>query len=67
LLEPIETFKQIELDGDFTGRLALVEEQKTMPFGAVWYQYCEEMNVPVGSDWLTDIRQYESDVLSKRA
>src|ERR1700678_2363797 len=41
LLEPIDTLRKLENAGDFTSRLALLEESKTMPFGAVWDAYCE--------------------------
>jgi L-rhamnose isomerase len=37
-----------------------------MPWGAVWDQYCEMQNVPVGMEWMKEIRKYESGVLSKR-
>ncbi len=67
LLEPAEELKRLELEGDFTARLALMEEQKTMPVGAVWDHYCQSADVPVGRDWLSAVRQYESSVLSKRA
>jgi L-rhamnose isomerase len=66
LLEPTEELKRLELEGDFTARLALMEEQKTMPVGAVWDHYCETSGVPVGRDWLSAVRQYESSVLSAR-
>ena len=66
LVEPVETLRQLEAAGDYTSRLALLEEQKTMPFGAVWDYYCETKNVPVGSAWLATVKQYERDVLSKR-
>jgi L-rhamnose isomerase len=58
--------KGAETDGDFTSRLALQEEAKTMPFGAVWDYYCEQKGVPPGSAWLSEMKQYEKDVLSKR-
>jgi L-rhamnose isomerase len=66
LLEPIATWKKLELDGDYTARLALTEEHKSYPFGAVWDYYCEMMGVPVRDAWLAEIRKYEKDVLSKR-
>lgn len=66
LLEPTENLKETELNGDYTSRLALTEEYKTYPFGAVWDYYCEQMGVPVGTTWLEEIKQYEKDVLSKR-
>ena len=65
-LEPTDALKKIEVEGDYTSRLALVEELKTYPFGAVWDYYCEHMVVPVRDAWLADVKQYEKDVLSKR-
>lgn len=65
-LEPTDALKKIEVEGDYTSRLALVEELKTYPFGAVWDYYCEQMGVPVRDAWLVDVKQYEKDVLSKR-
>lgn len=66
LLEPIEQLKQVELEGDLTSRLALMEEFKSMPFGAVWDYYCLTSGVPVGQQWLEQVKQYERDVLSTR-
>ena len=66
LLEPTEELKQFELDGNYTHRLALMEEMKTMPFGAVWDYYCLTSEAPVGMNWLTEINKYERDVLSNR-
>ena len=66
LLEPTEELKTLEAEGDFTARLAFMEEQKTMPFGAVWDHYCETQNVPVGRAWLEEVRKYEAAVLSTR-
>lgn len=67
LLEPTEKLKAVERDGDFTTRLALMEEQKTMPMSAVWDHYCESVGVPVGHAWLNDVSEYESTVQSKRS
>ena len=55
-----------ELAGDFTTRLALQEEAKSLPFGAVWDFYCESKGVPVGEAWLAEVKRYETEVLSKR-
>ncbi|RYM02736.1 L-rhamnose isomerase [Sporolactobacillus sp. THM7-7] len=66
MLSPIDRLKKAENEGDFTTRLALTEELKSYPFGAVWDYFCMKNNVPVGGDWLKDIRQYEKDVLFKR-
>ena len=66
LLEPIETLRAMEAAGDFTGRLALLEESKTLPLGAVWDYYCLTQGVPVGSAWLERVRSYEKTVLAAR-
>ena len=66
LLEPIAMLRRFEAEGDFTARLATLEELKTLPFGAVWDYYCLKADVPVGAAWLEDIKRYETDVLSKR-
>jgi L-rhamnose isomerase len=66
MLEPIEQLRQLESSGDYTGRLALFEEIKTLPLGAVWDHYCLSNGVPIGLDWLDHVRKYESDVLSLR-
>jgi L-rhamnose isomerase len=65
LLEP-PAIKVAEVNGDFTTRLALQEEAKALPFGAVWDFYCESKSVPVGENWLTEVKRYEKNVLSKR-
>lgn len=65
-LEPVDLLKQAELEGDYTTRLALTEEFKSYPFGAVWDYYCERMGVPVREEWLSEVKQYEQDVLLKR-
>jgi len=66
LLEPTARLRELETAGDFTSRLALVEELKTLPAGVVWDYYCLTNNVPVGVDWLAETRRYEAEVLSKR-
>ncbi len=66
LLEPIEQMRALELAGDYTARLALLEELKGMPFGAVWDYYCLQQNVPIGMDFLDEIRSYEKQVLAQR-
>ncbi len=66
LLEPIEQLSQLEAAGDFTARLALLEELKGMPFGAVWDHYCQQQNVPVGYAFMAEIRAYEEKVLANR-
>jgi len=66
LLEPTTILREAEAAGDLTARLALLEEFKTLPFGAVWDAYCLEQSVPVGAAWLDEVRSYEKLVLSQR-
>ncbi len=66
LLEPTEMLQRLERDGDYTARLALLEELKMLPAGAVWDYYCASADVPVGGAWLDEVRQYERRVMSAR-
>jgi L-rhamnose isomerase len=66
LLEPTKTLLNMEDAGQYFERLAMLEELKTMPFSAVWDYYCLKENVPVGTDYISEIQQYEKNVLSKR-
>ncbi len=66
LLEPIQKLKEAENGGDYTKRLAMLEEIKLLPVGAVWDYYCKQSGVPTGLNWLDEVRKYENDVLSKR-
>lgn len=62
LLEPIDAWRKLEAESDTTARLALLEEQKTMPLGAIWDHYCHRSEVPVAQDWLDTVRTYEKQV-----
>ena len=66
LLEPAA--KQLEAESRFDGatRMALFEEQKSMPWPAVWEYYCLSQKVPAGIEWLDRVRAYDAAVLSKR-
>jgi L-rhamnose isomerase len=66
LLEPAAKLRAAESAGDFTSRLALLEEIKSLPQGAVWDYYCLKSGVPVGIDWLARVKGYEAEVTSKR-
>ena len=57
---------EAEKSGNFGNRLAYMEEFKTLPFAAVWNKYCQEENVPVGTDWLAEVKNYEDTVLADR-
>ena len=54
-------------DGDTTGQLALLEELKGLPFGAVWDYHCLTQGVPVGMGFMDEVRTYEQTELAKRA
>jgi L-rhamnose isomerase len=66
LLEPTDLLKKAELEQRYTDRLALMEEARSLPYTAVWNQFCLEDDVPVGRDWLPIVHAYEKDVLSQR-
>jgi L-rhamnose isomerase len=66
LLEPVERFNEYERGGDFSSRLSLQEELKSMPFSAVWDAYCTRKGVPLGMDFMTEIKGYEKSELAGR-
>lgn len=66
LLEPTAHLKELEVKGDYTSRLALLEEMKTAPFNSVWDYYLMKNDMAVGKDWLEEVKQYEAEVLSTR-
>jgi L-rhamnose isomerase len=65
LLEP-PGIRKAERAGDLTARLALQEESRSMPWGAVWDYYCETNAVPAGESWLNEVRSYETEVQGSR-
>lgn len=65
LLEP-PSLRESEKSGDLTARLALMEDAKGLPWGAVWDAYCEKQGVPAGNAWMAEVKRYEKDTLSKR-
>ena len=65
LLQPTSAIRAAEQAGANWERLALMEESKTLPTGAVWAEFCLRNDVP--SDWMAEIRSYEADVLSRRS
>ena len=67
MLEPGAMLQHYESCGDFTSRLAMMEECKTLPAGAVWDYYCLRGNVTPGPAWLSEVKSYESAVLSHRS
>ena len=67
MLEPTAKLRDLEIKGDFTSRLALLEEVKTLPFGAVWDYHCQKSGVPAGEAWLDVVKKYEADSNGKTA
>ena len=66
LLEPRELISRYELEERHFEVLALMEEAKSLPWNAVYDEFCLRSNVPVGDAFIADIQAYEKDVLSKR-
>jgi L-rhamnose isomerase len=66
LLEPLDRLRQLEAEGDFSSRLALLEEARSLPFGEVWDEFCRRQNVPVGFAWMEAVKKYERAILSAR-
>lgn len=66
LLAPLPRLQAAELEGDYTTRLALLEEMRFLPAGAVWDFHCERQGVPAGDSWLGVIKTYEREVLVRR-
>ncbi|MFO0960986.1 MAG: L-rhamnose isomerase [Isosphaeraceae bacterium] len=66
LLQPIGLLRELERSGDFTARLAWLEEAKSLPSGDVWRMFCERLQVPAGMEWLDEVRRYEREVLATR-
>jgi L-rhamnose isomerase len=66
LLQPLDSLREAESIRNYTKRLAWLEEQKTLPFGAVWDMFCLRHDVPVGLAWLKEVQDYEKKVLSQR-
>ncbi len=65
-LEPVAMLQKFEAEGDFTSRLAYLEDIKTFPFAAVWDMYCEKQGVPTRDSWLKEVKDYEKKILEVR-
>lgn len=66
LLAPVQRLRQAEWEGDYTTRLAWLEDLKLMPAGAVWEMHCARHSVPGDHAWLAEVRRYEREVLAQR-
>jgi L-rhamnose isomerase len=66
LLDPIDRLREAERNEDFTARLAILEELRSLPWAAIWDHFCRVSDVPVADAWLAEVKSYERDVLSER-
>lgn len=66
LLEPKVAIAQCELAGEGYKVLTMLEEQKAMPWQAVYDEFCLRNNVPVGQEFMGEIDKYVETVTSKR-
>lgn len=66
LLQPHDQLKAMQDKGDFTRRLMMLEECKTLPFCDIWTEYCRRCGVPADSSWYDTVMDYETTVLSAR-
>ncbi len=66
MLQPQEKLTQLQNAGDWTQLMVLQEEQKTMPFGEIWDEYCARCGKPADGQWFCEIQEYEKNVLSQR-
>ena len=66
LLTPHALLSSYQHGADFTSMLAVSEELKTLPFGAVWDEYLRRCGAPLGGEWLVKVKEYERDVLASR-
>jgi len=67
LLEPSAQLRHLEDTGDFGGRLARIEEEKTLPLGAVWAEFCRRQETPADGKWYPEVTRYEKEALSARS
>lgn len=66
LLQPREALRAAESGGDYTARLAMMEDAKSLPWGIVWSEYCARRERPADGQWLAGVKRYEANVLAKR-
>ncbi len=67
LLQPSETLKAYQDTADYTAKIVLMEEAKTLPFSAVWEEYCRRQGVPADESWYETVKAYEEQTLRERA
>jgi L-rhamnose isomerase len=67
LLDPQQQLRDAEDSGRGHERLALMEQTRALPWGAVWDMLCVTADTPPAESWLKDVARYEADVLSTRS
>ena len=66
LLEPTSRLIDYEEHDMLFERLAMLEELKTKPYGAVWDYYCLQQGVPVGEEYISNVQKYDKEILLNR-
>lgn len=66
LLDPAPRLRRLEAQGRRARQMAMLEAQKTLPFGAVWDMACRRADVPAGMAWMDAVERYEREVLARR-
>lgn len=64
LLQPNEKLKQLQDQSRFTELMAIQEDLKTAPFGAVWDEYLKKQGIP--AEYMPEIKDYEKKILEVR-
>ena len=66
LLQPNAKLKELQDEANYTEKMVMMEEFKTLPFGDIWEEYCSRQGVSATADWYKEVQKYEDEVLSKR-
>ena len=65
-LEPREMLTDLQNQGNWTKLMVMLEEEKTMPFGEIWDEYCRVCQKPVDGQWFPEVEKYEHEIQLKR-
>jgi L-rhamnose isomerase len=65
LLTPWERLLAAEYSLDFTTRLTMTEEFRDLPFGAIWFAFCERLETPSGLSLLGELDAYQARVAAR--
>ena len=66
LLMPHDHLHRLQNENRVTEVLILLEEFKTLPFHAIWEQFCIECGVVSDASWWEEVSRYENEVLNMR-